>query len=150
MAASPSGLSPANANLLSCCFTDSRYLIKIDRPSLPKVDLQGKRIFIFDEIADFLKVAIFALGISGVKDSFFLWYYLYCIHCMSILMVFFVQIQIFMVIQFAFRQFFFRSLAYGLHKLLIFYASRLFSVIFPPPPIYRCGRDFFCTSVIRG
>lgn len=30
-------------------------LIKIDRPSLPKMDIQGKRAFIFDKIADFLK-----------------------------------------------------------------------------------------------
>lgn len=30
-------------------------LIKIDRPSLPKMDIQGKRTFIFDKIADFLK-----------------------------------------------------------------------------------------------
>lgn len=30
-------------------------LIKIDRPSLPKMDIQGKRTFVFDKIADFLK-----------------------------------------------------------------------------------------------
>lgn len=30
-------------------------LIKKDRPSLPKMDIQGKRAFIFDKIADFLK-----------------------------------------------------------------------------------------------
>lgn len=30
-------------------------LIKIDRPSLPKMDIQGKHAFIFDKIADFLK-----------------------------------------------------------------------------------------------
>lgn len=30
-------------------------LIKIDRPSLPKMDVQEKRTFIFDKIADFLK-----------------------------------------------------------------------------------------------
>lgn len=30
-------------------------LIKIDRPSLPKMDIQKKRTFIFDKIADFLK-----------------------------------------------------------------------------------------------